>query len=122
MLPGCRAVLHQGGGSAVLAAAVAGVPQLIVAPRPEQQLNGARVALTGAGAYTPAALLDGAPRTARAAGAQLARDLFALLEQPSYVVAARALREEARSMPGPEAAVVRLTARPEDTRKAPHRW
>lgn len=120
VLPGCRAVLHQGGGAAVLAAAVAGVPQLIVAPRPEQQLNGARVALTGAGAHTPAALLDGSPRTARAAGAQLARDLFALLEQPSYVVAARALREEARSMPGPEAAVVRLTARPEDTRKAPH--
>ncbi|MFI0820463.1 nucleotide disphospho-sugar-binding domain-containing protein [Streptomyces sp. NPDC021098] len=111
VLPGCRAVLHQGGGAAVLAAAVAGVPQLIVAPRPEQQLNGVRVALAGAGAHTPAGLLGGSPRTARAAGAQLARDLFALLEQPSYVVAARALREEARSMPGPEAAVARLTAR-----------
>ncbi|MFF7653872.1 nucleotide disphospho-sugar-binding domain-containing protein [Streptomyces sp. NPDC007983] len=122
MLPGCRAVLHQGGGAAVLAAAVAGVPQLIVAPRPEQRLNGARVALTGAGAHTSADLLDGSPRTARAAGAQLARDLFALLEQPSYVVAARALREEARSMPGPEAAVARLTTRPEDIRKAPHAW
>lgn len=120
VLPGCRAVLHQGGGAAVLAAAVAGVPQLIVAPRPEQQLNGVRVALTGAGAHTPADLLGGSPRTARAAGAQLARDLFALLEQPSYVVAARALRDEARSMPCPEAAVLRLTARPGDTRKAPH--
>ena len=111
VLPGCRAVLHQGGGAAVLAAAVAGVPQLIVAPRPEQQLNGARVALTGAGAYTPADLLGGSPRIARAAGAQLARDLFALLEQPSYMVAAHTLREETRSMPGPEAAVKRLTAR-----------
>ncbi|MGW2331267.1 nucleotide disphospho-sugar-binding domain-containing protein [Streptomyces sp. NPDC001700] len=123
VLPGCRAVLHQGGGAAVLAAAVAGVPQLIVAPGPEQQLNGVRVAITGAGAHTPADLLGGSPRIARAAGAQLARDLFALLEQPSYVVAARALREEARSMPGPEAAVARLTGRPEGTRgtrKAPH--
>ncbi|MET8182117.1 glycosyltransferase [Streptomyces sp. NPDC005336] len=102
VLPGCRAVVHQGGGPAVLTAAVAGVPQLIVAPRLEQQLNGARLARVGAGVYLPADVLDGSPR---GAGARLARDLFALLEQPSYGTAARTLRREVLTMPGPREAV-----------------
>ncbi|MET7934990.1 glycosyltransferase [Streptomyces sp. NPDC005322] len=102
VLPGCRAVVHQGGGPAVLTAAVAGVPQLIVAPRLEQQLNGARLARVGAGVYLPADVLDGSPR---GAGPRLARDLFALLEQPSYATAAHALRREVLAMPGPQEAV-----------------
>ncbi|KUL66963.1 glycosyl transferase [Streptomyces violaceusniger] len=109
VLPGCRALLHQGGGAAVLAAATAGVPQLVVAPRLEQQLNGARLAWAGAGIYLPADALDGTRRGARAVGGRLALDLFALLEQPSYAAAAHALRREALAMPGPDKAVLAVT-------------
>ncbi|OPF77760.1 glycosyl transferase [Streptomyces antioxidans] len=109
VLPGCRALLHQGGGAAVLAAAMAGVPQLIVAPRLEHQLNGARLARAGAGMYLPADGLDTTRPGARAAGARLALDLFALLEQPSYAAAAHALRREALAMPGPDKAVQAVT-------------
>ncbi|MFD8377817.1 nucleotide disphospho-sugar-binding domain-containing protein [Streptomyces sp. NPDC059679] len=97
---GCRAALHQGGGTAVVAAAAAGVPQLIVAPRPEQQLNGARLALVGAGRLVP---VDASP-------ARLFAELSALLEQPSYATAARELRAEVLSMPGPDEAVTRLVS------------
>ncbi|MEU5026197.1 nucleotide disphospho-sugar-binding domain-containing protein [Streptomyces milbemycinicus] len=97
---GCRAVLHQGGGTAVVAAAAAGVPQLIVAPRPEQQLNGARLALVGAGRLVP---VDASP-------ARLFAELSALLEQPSYAAAARELRAEVLSMVGPDEAVTRLVS------------
>ncbi|MFE1933121.1 nucleotide disphospho-sugar-binding domain-containing protein [Streptomyces sp. NPDC059474] len=109
VLPGCRALLHQGGGAAVLAAATAGVPQLVVAPRLEQQLNGARLARAGAGMYLPADALDGTRQGARAAGGRLALDLFTLLEQPSYAAAAHALRREALAMPGPDKAVLAVT-------------
>lgn len=109
VLPGCRALLHQGGGAAVLAAATAGVPQLVVAPRLEQQLNGARLARAGAGMYLPADALDGTRPGARAAGGRLALDLFTLLEQPSYAAAAHALRREALAMPGPDKAVLAVT-------------
>ncbi|MFD8338130.1 nucleotide disphospho-sugar-binding domain-containing protein [Streptomyces solisilvae] len=109
VLPGCRALLHQGGGASVLAAAMAGVPQLVVAPRLEHQLNGARLARAGAGMYLPADALDGTRRGAGAAGARLALDLFALLEQPSYVAAAHVLRREALAMPGPDKAVRAVT-------------
>ncbi|MFE5124033.1 nucleotide disphospho-sugar-binding domain-containing protein [Streptomyces sp. NPDC056669] len=109
VLPGCRALLHQGGGAAVLAAATAGVPQLVVAPRLEQQLNGARLARAGAGMYLPADALDGTRQGARAAGGRLALDLFTLLEQPSYTAAAHALRREALAMPGPDKAVLAVT-------------
>ncbi|MEU8723466.1 nucleotide disphospho-sugar-binding domain-containing protein [Streptomyces antimycoticus] len=109
VLPGCRALLHQGGGAAVLAAATAGVPQLVVAPRLEQQLNGAGLARAGAGIYLPADALDGTRRGARAVGGRLALDLFALLEQPSYAAAAHALRREALAMPGPDKAVLAVT-------------
>ncbi|WP_342749388.1 nucleotide disphospho-sugar-binding domain-containing protein, partial [Streptomyces milbemycinicus] len=97
---GCRAVLHQGGGTAVVAAAAAGVPQLVVAPRPEQQLNGARLALVGAGRLVP---VDASP-------ARLFAELSALLEQPSYAAAARELRAEVLSMAGPDEAVTRLVS------------
>ncbi|GAA1130255.1 DUF1205 domain-containing protein [Streptomyces javensis] len=109
VLPGCRALLHQGGGAAVLGAAMAGVPQLVVAPRLEHQLNGARLARAGAGMYLPADALDAARPGARAAGARLALDLFALLEQPSYAAAAHTLRREALAMPGPDKAVKAVT-------------
>ncbi|MEU8823158.1 nucleotide disphospho-sugar-binding domain-containing protein [Streptomyces sp. NPDC048636] len=126
VLPGCGAVVHPGGGTTLMAAALAGVPQLVVAPRLEQQLNGARLARVGAGVLVPADQLDGSPRTATAAGARLARNLFALLEQPSYAAAARTLRREALAMPGPDDAVgvvTRLTApdRTRTDRPAPHR-
>ncbi|MGY0061562.1 nucleotide disphospho-sugar-binding domain-containing protein [Streptomyces sp. LZ34] len=97
---GCRAVLHQGGGTAVVAAAAAGVPQLVVAPRPEQQLNGARLAHAGAGRLAPVG----------ASPARLFAELSALLEQPSYAAAARELRAEVLSMPGPDEAVTWLVS------------
>ncbi|MER7794459.1 nucleotide disphospho-sugar-binding domain-containing protein [Streptomyces sp. NPDC097640] len=105
---GCRAVLHQGGGAAVVAAAASGVPQLVVAPRPEQQLNGARLALVGAGLLLP----PDAPAV------RVSAALSGLLEQPSYASAARELRAEVRSMAGPEEAVTWLTS-PAQAPRAP---
>ncbi|MEU1662833.1 nucleotide disphospho-sugar-binding domain-containing protein [Streptomyces sparsogenes] len=96
---GCRAVVHQGGGAAVVAAAAAGVPQLVVAPRPEQQLNGARLALAGAGRLL----------TADVSAAHVLAALSELLERPSYTAAARGLRAEILALPGPEETVARLT-------------
>ncbi|MEU5607531.1 nucleotide disphospho-sugar-binding domain-containing protein [Streptomyces sparsogenes] len=96
---GCRAVVHQGGGAAVVAAAAAGVPQLVVAPRPEQQLNGARLALAGAGRLL----------TADTSAAHVLAALSELLERPSYTAAARGLRAEILALPGPEETVARLT-------------
>jgi hypothetical protein len=98
VLPGCRALVHQGGGAVLVAAAVTGVPQLIVPPGPEQQLNAARLAGVGAGRHG-----------ARMSGRHLAQDLFALLEQPRHVRSARALRGEALAMQSADEVMTRLT-------------
>ncbi|NUP43325.1 MAG: glycosyltransferase, partial [Streptomyces sp.] len=62
--------------------------------------NGARLALVGAGRLAP---VDASP-------ARLFAELSALLEQPSYAAAARELRAEVLSMPGPDEAVTRLVS------------
>ncbi|MDT3400562.1 glycosyltransferase [Streptomyces sp. B1866] len=100
LLPGCRVLVHQGGGAVVMTGVVAGVPQLVLPYGPEQQLNAARLRRTGA-----------ARRGAARSAGHLAKELFALLEQPGYAVAARALRDEALALPGPDETVARLTDR-----------
>lgn len=49
LLPGCAAVVHQGGAGTMLTAAAAGVPQVAVTVLPGHVLNGRRLADTGAG-------------------------------------------------------------------------
>ncbi|WP_431044315.1 nucleotide disphospho-sugar-binding domain-containing protein [Streptomyces sp. P1-3] len=120
LLPGCRAVLHQGNGGAALAAALTGVPQLIVPPRPEQRLNAAQLARVGvARVWTPPGGGTPRPPGARAparavqsarAETRLIDNLFALVEQPRYAAAAERLRGEMLAMPGPDDAVVRLAS------------
>ncbi|MFD8871916.1 nucleotide disphospho-sugar-binding domain-containing protein, partial [Streptomyces sp. NPDC059590] len=97
-----------GGGGAGGPARAGGVPLVVVAPRPEQQLNGARLALVGAGLLLP----PDAPAV------RVSAALSGLLEQPSYASAARELRAEVRSMPGPEEAVTWLTS-PAQAPRAP---
>ncbi len=60
LVPGCAAIVHQGGAGTALTAAVHGVPQLVVAQRPAPMLLGERIAAAGAGLAIPhAELVDG---------------------------------------------------------------
>jgi len=106
LLPSCRAVVHQGGGGTTMTATLAGVPQLVVAPRPEQMLTGARLAAAGAGRQLSANELAGGPE----AGALLAKEVTALLEEPGYAAAAERLRAEMLAMPSPAEVVPVLLA------------
>src|SRR5439155_24289170 len=84
LLPGCVAVVHHGGAGTTMTAAGLGLPQLVVAGRPEPAVNGTRLAACGAGR----ALL-GAEVPAGAAGADLFRaELRRLLDDPAYRAAA----------------------------------
>ncbi|MBW5425251.1 DUF1205 domain-containing protein [Streptomyces sp. BG9H] len=109
LLPGCDAVVHQGGGGTTMTATEAGVPQLILSPRPEQMLTGARLAAAGAARHRPLNEVAGMPDTA-APGALLAADVRALLDDPAHRAAAGRLRAEARALPTPAEVAGRLIA------------
>nr|BAQ21941.1 putative Glycosyl transferase [Streptomyces versipellis] len=49
LLPSCDAIVHQGGGGALLAAAYSGVPQVTLPATPDARLNVSLLAATGAG-------------------------------------------------------------------------
>ncbi|MGW0313461.1 nucleotide disphospho-sugar-binding domain-containing protein [Streptomyces flavidovirens] len=104
-LPTCGVVAHQGSGGTSMAAAAAGVPQLIVSPRPEQMLTGDRLEAVGAGRHLPAGELTGdtgAPALLRDAALRL-------LAGPHREAAGR-LRDEIRALPAPARAVRALEA------------
>jgi UDP:flavonoid glycosyltransferase YjiC (YdhE family) len=99
LLPSCAAVVHHGGAGSVMTALDAGVPQLAVTFAIEQQLNGERIAATGAGAHLPAHQAD--VYSVRAAvGDMLAR--------PGYRQAAERLRSGCRQRPSPARLVAEL--------------
>lgn len=104
LLPTCRAVVHQGGGGTAMTATLHGVPQLVLAPRPEQMLTGHRLAAVGAGRHLPLGELGGPDASER-----LLTEAAALLDGPGHRSAARALSEEMRALPGPDGLARRLT-------------
>lgn len=103
LLPTCAAVVHQGSGGTAMTAAAAGVPQLVVSPRPEQLLTGERLRAVGAGRHLPGGdLADDVEAAARVRDTALE-----LLDGPARDAAA-ALREEVRSLPAPARAAADL--------------
>lgn len=91
-------VVHHGGSGTMLAAAAAGIPQLVVPQGADQFSNAAAITAVGAGA-TLEASPDG-PAVAAAAGA--------LLAEPAVRDAARALAAEIAAMPSPAAVAARV--------------
>ncbi|MEU9111218.1 nucleotide disphospho-sugar-binding domain-containing protein [Streptomyces sp. NPDC048483] len=92
LLPACEAIVHHGGGGSMLAALVAGVPQLSLAITPEQAANGERLAADGAGLAA-----DGRAATAGSVRGAVA----ALLGETRCRGGAAALRDAALAQPGP---------------------
>lgn len=92
VLPSCTAAVHHGGANTALGAVVRGLPQLIVSDTFERDLNGGRLAETGAGLHLSAK--DADPDSVEAAVRRLVTD-------DRYVRAAAALQDRALSRPSP---------------------
>jgi len=85
LLPGCAAVVHQGGAGTTLTSLLHGLPQLIIAQIADQVVNASRVAETGAGRCL----------IGEEASADLVRDAVSeILDAPGYGAAAGRLRDE----------------------------
>ncbi|MFI6864487.1 nucleotide disphospho-sugar-binding domain-containing protein [Streptomyces sp. NPDC050421] len=99
LLPVCDAFVHPGGGGSTLTAAVSGVAQLIISPRPEQMVAGGRVEAAGVGRHR----VHGELSAVGGAEAEtlIRSDVVALLDEPGYRKAAADLREEIREQPSP---------------------
>ena len=104
VLPHCSVVVSHGGSGSVLGALTHGLPQVLLAMGADQPVNAARCEELGL-----ARTLDpvrATPETVRAAVA-------AVLDEPSYRLAAESLRAEIEELPAPAHAVAlleRLTA------------
>jgi hypothetical protein len=97
LLVDCSAIIHHGGAGTVMTAAACGVPQLIVSRKPQNGLNGTRLAETGAGLHLLYSEVPSGP-----AGTELLRGkLAAMLSDPGYRLAAGRLRAEIEGMPSP---------------------
>ncbi|WP_430781427.1 nucleotide disphospho-sugar-binding domain-containing protein [Actinoplanes sp. G11-F43] len=96
LLPGCAALVHQGGAGSLMTAMACGVPQLVVPAVTDQHFNGERLARAGAG--TVLADGDEHPEAIRAA-------LSHLLTDPATAATAAALAAENTARPAPSAVV-----------------
>ncbi len=94
--------VHHGGSGTTLAAAAAGVPQLVIPQGADQFANAKAVPRIGAGLSLPK---DG--RTAGDVAAALAR----LRDEPGFAEAARALAAEIAAQPSPDAVAAGLLSR-----------
>jgi UDP:flavonoid glycosyltransferase YjiC (YdhE family) len=92
LLPDCSAVVHHGGAGSGMTAVAHGVPQLALPFTPEQAANAERLVATGVGI---------ARRGPAVTERQITEDVRALLDQPEYGAAARALRAEQAGQPAP---------------------
>jgi glycosyltransferase len=106
VLASCDALVQQGGDGTTLTAAVLGVPQLIITRKPDSELPAGRLAANGAGLHLYHQQLLRTPRRRDV----IRSALEALLEDPSYRVAAGRLREEIRSQPPPASVIPALAA------------
>jgi UDP:flavonoid glycosyltransferase YjiC (YdhE family) len=100
VLPGCDAVVHQGGGGTMMTSVLAGVPQLVVPSLDDTTFNAECLAATGAGIH----LGPGSGREEILLHAEI------LLTDPAYREQARRLRAEAAAMPAPSDVVRVLTS------------
>jgi UDP:flavonoid glycosyltransferase YjiC (YdhE family) len=96
LLPGCAAVVHQGGAGTTLTSLLHGLPQLVIAQIADQVVNASRIADTGAGRYLvgPEASVD------------VIRDAVTrILDDPGYRDAASGLQAEMLAQDTPAAVV-----------------
>jgi len=100
LLPTADALVHSGGAGALLAAAAAGVPQLLITFGAEYRANGRRLAATGSGIQVHGPGIE--PEAIRKA-------VLGLLEDPAYGEGAAVLREQTRQRPTPADLVPVLT-------------
>ncbi|MFC4910166.1 nucleotide disphospho-sugar-binding domain-containing protein [Actinomadura gamaensis] len=101
LLPTCDAVIHPAGGGTVMAAVLAGLPQLTIPFMPDTSLNARRVAEAGAGLNIWAEELTAGAVAARSVADAATR----LLDDPAFGASAARLRDEALAMPTPAEAV-----------------
>ena len=99
VLPRCSAVVSHGGSGTVVAALAAGVPCVLLPLGADQPWNADRCVALGVGRALDA--VTATPDDVREA-------LQAVLQEPSYRVAAEALRAEVAALPGPERAAREL--------------
>jgi UDP:flavonoid glycosyltransferase YjiC (YdhE family) len=99
VLPGCSAIVHQGGNGTLLTAVHFGVPQLALPQLPDQTFHCKQMVKTGAGRMLPAA-----EASAEAVRAELAKVLYGA----ECADAAGRLRAEMRAQPAPGEVVDRL--------------
>jgi len=92
LLPGCAAVVHQGGAGTTLTSLLYGLPQLVIAQLADQLVNAYCVSRSGAGRYL---IPDSGVAEQAFAG------VTALLDDPAYRRAARRLRQEMCGAPPP---------------------
>ena len=92
LLPSCDAVVHHGGAGCLMTALHTGTPQLALSFAIEQQLNGERVATTGAGAHLGGHLATVDSIRAAVSG---------FIDKPSYRTAAQRLRDSLATRPSP---------------------
>jgi len=99
VLPQCAAVVHHGGALTTLTAAHYGVPQVVLTQIPELDLNGERLAPTGAGVHLRGASID--VSAIRAA-------VRSVLSEQSFSDSAARLRGQMLAQPTPADVVAQL--------------
>ncbi|RKT54699.1 activator-dependent family glycosyltransferase [Saccharothrix australiensis] len=101
LLPGCAAVVHHPGPAGLAAAALHGVPQLVLPVHADDPPLADRVAERGAGVVL---------HSTRASGRSIRDHLLRLLGDAAFGRAADRLRAEMLAMPAPHEVVGRLVA------------
>jgi UDP:flavonoid glycosyltransferase YjiC (YdhE family) len=99
VLPGCSAIVHQGGNGTLLTAGHYGIPQLALPQLPDQIFHCKQLVKAGAGRVVPAA--EASAETVRA-------ELAKVLHGEEYAEAASRLRAEMRAQAAPGEIVDRL--------------
>jgi UDP:flavonoid glycosyltransferase YjiC (YdhE family) len=94
LLPGCAAIVHQGGAGTTNTALMSGVPQLVVPTIADEPLNGERVAAAGVGACVP---------QPEATPDRLAYELGNLIGDALVRMRTEQARDEAAAQPSPTA-------------------
>lgn len=103
LLPGCDAIIHQGGGGTTMTAVKNGLPQFVVPYLPDTMFNARHIEGTGAGTF-----LWGADATVDRLEAELGQFLAGM---DGYRDAAAKLHAEHLAMPAPAAVVSLLEKR-----------